>query len=624
VPIARKILGGFTALLLALWLAVYGWARMPATPPLSDAERAAIMATLRAALEHAAAPPTDAPAAPAPFDRPLAGPLFVALFVDGAPALRLESRAPTLAAAVADAAAQLGRATQSDEARARGRLKVDVTLARAPIVAGVAPLFALSIVPGVDGIGVGVAGHDAWLTVDELMRADVLATAEPLRGMDLELGADPVAIGKLLGHALGLDEAAFDAAPKSWFRFRADAFVEPAAAKDRGHALAVTRGDVPGPPLTKESLRAGAIAGGRYLLRHLYDDGRFGYEYLPATDKDEAYGLDYSLPRHAGATYYLSQLYGATHDDSFRDGAARAIAFLAQRHPGSCDRPDRACVGNADSGSVDLGAAAMSLLAAVEYQAATGRRDYEPWARRLAGFLGYMQKPNGDFRHLYDPRRDVRDERTKMLYFSGEAAFALAKLVTLLGPGDRDYAAASGALDRALHYLTDTQYDTLAGKFYFGEDHWTCMAADAGWDALPPDHREPYASFCDDFVKFMRRTQFGPDEAVTRAQPDFLGAYGFSPFLPPHATPVGSRSETTLSTYHLQQRRGKADPRTLMQIRLGMQFLLAHQISDDDAWLMANPEAARGGLLMSDVKRFVRIDFIQHSCSAMLRAIPLL
>ena len=56
------------------------------------------------------------------------------------------------------------------------------------------------------------------------------------------------------------------------------------------------------------------------------------------------------------------------------------------------------------------------------------------------------------------------------------------------------------------------------------------------------------------------------------------------------------------------------------QIDLGMQFLLDHQISDDSAYLMANPDAARGGFLMSAVKRYVRIDFIQHGCSSMLRA----
>ena len=49
-----------------------------------------------------------------------------------------------------------------------------------------------------------------------------------------------------------------------------------------------------------------------------------------------------------------------------------------------------------------------------------------------------MQKPDGDFCHLYDAAADSRDEeKTKLLYFSGEAAFALAKLDALLWPRRR-------------------------------------------------------------------------------------------------------------------------------------------------------------------------------------------
>jgi hypothetical protein len=55
-----------------------------------------------------------------------------------------------------------------------------------------------------------------------------------------------------------------------------------------------------------------------------------------------------------------------------------------------------------------------------------------------------------------------------------------------------------------------------------------------------------------------------------------------------------------------------------------MRFLLEHQISDDNSYMMQDPDAARGGFLMSDVKRYVRIDFVQHSCSALLRAIEIL
>jgi hypothetical protein len=159
-----------------------------------------------------------------------------------------------------------------------------------------------------------------------------------------------------------------------------------------------------------------------------------------------------------------------------------------------------------------------------------------------------MQKPDGDFCHLYDPVGDVRDMRTKLLYYSGEAVFALAKLQRLVGPRDADYRRLGDAVDRGLDYLTGKSYDFLAGQFFFGEDHWTCMAVEAAWDGLAaqPARRERYARFCDQFAAFLRRSQFTDQDSVTQGQPDFVGAYGFSPFLPPHATPVGSRSETTL------------------------------------------------------------------------------
>jgi hypothetical protein len=113
---------------------------------------------------------------------------------------------------------------------------------------------------------------------------------------------------------------------------------------------------------------------------------------------------------------------------------------------------------------------------------------------------------------------------------------------------------------------------------------------------------------------------------VVAGQPDFRGAYGMSPILPPHATPVGSRSETTISVWRMDRRLGSLESAeaTRKQVLYGMEFLLGRQITDDMAYLMPNPEAARGGLLMSDVKRYIRIDFIQHSCSAMLRAVELL
>jgi hypothetical protein len=611
-----RSLVAFAAFLAVVWLVVWGWSRVPSYAPLTPAERDAVMARLR---ERDRPLPDSTP--DHILDRPLGGPLFVSVYDKGAPVAARTLVAPTLAAALAEAAAD-----PSLRATPEQRYKVDVMMARAHLATAPAPLFALSLVPGVDGIGVTVDGRTAYLLPDELMRGELLTAWLPVSLLDFELGADVDGIAQKLARKLGLSDDAFSQAEKRWFRFRVDGFVEPAdpARRATTPALPVLRGKVPGPRLSREALRRGAIAGGRYLLRHLYEDGRFGYEYWPGRDEDLPFGLDYSLPRHAGGVYFLAQLYGATHDEQFREGAARSLAFLEKQHHANCERSDRACISDPALGSSDLGGTAMALLATVEYEAASGDRSREDWARRLGNFILFMQKPDGDFCHLYSPSQDARNTKTKMLYFSGEATLALAELVAILDPHDGDRPRYVAALDLALHYLTETQYAHFAGQFFFGEDHWTCIAADAAWDALPPAHREKYARFCDDFAAFLRRGQFTPDESITRAQPDFVGGYSFSPILPPYGTPVGSRTETTLSAYHMQQRRGLADSRmgraTRRQLELGLQFLLDDQVSDDDAYLMANPDAARGGFLMSAAKRYIRIDFIQHNCSAMLRA----
>jgi hypothetical protein len=383
-----------------------------------------------------------------------------------------------------------------------------------------------------------------------------------------------------------------------------------------------------GPPLTRDSIAAAARAGGDYLLRHLDEAGRFDYEYFTIEDT-KPNGDGYSVPRHAGAASFLAQLYALDHDPRVRTGAERALDALEKLRPEACGG-DRICVGELGDTTVDIGSSALSLVATAEYVRTTGDHRYDAFAKGLIEFILSMQKADGDFCHLYRPRQRIRDEKTQLLYYSGEAAYGLGKVLGLgPAPDAPETKRLAAALDRALQYLAITSYDNLAGQFYVGEDHWTCMALDAGWDYLPVDHRERYARFCDGFGDFLRRSQFRAGESLVRAQPQLAGAYGMIAALAPHATPVGSRSETTISMWRIARRRGLpaddarvAHPRE--QVLDGMRFLLDHQIRDDNAYLMPNPEAARGGFLQSDVDRYIRIDFIQHGCSALLRSLELL
>src|SRR5262249_4984561 len=108
-------------------------------------------------------------------------------------------------------------------------------------------------------------------------------------------------------------------------------------------------------------------------------------------------------------------------------------------------------------------------------------------------------------------------------------------------------------------------------------------------------------------------------------QPDLVGAYGFTPLSPPHVTPAGSRSEAILATLRMATRRGRRAEveRLAAALRDTLRFLLARQIRPDGAWLMPSPAEVDGGFVMSDVSSQIRIDYLQHIGSALLRAAAL-
>ena len=284
----------------------------------------------------------------------------------------------------------------------------------------------------------------------------------------------------------------------------------------------------------------GAIAGGRYLLRHLYDDGRFGYEYTPATDVDEAYGLDYSLPRHAGADL-LPRAALRRHPRRPRSATAPAArsTFSPSASPSPVSSPTRSCVANPDLRGADLGAAAMALLAVGRIRQARHRRSRREldWARRLAAFLLFMQKPDGDFCHsVRSSSPTSATKRRKLLYFSAARPRSRspswprssARRSRLRALGRRARPRARLADRRAVRQPRRPILLRRGPLDLHGRRRRLGRAA-----ARPP--RKVRA-----LLRWLRpRSCAEPssprDDAATRAQPDFIGSYGFSPFLPPHA-----------------------------------------------------------------------------------------
>jgi hypothetical protein len=598
-----------------------GYAVFRIAPPdrLDAAGRAEVMATLRAALAD------TAPIAPPAVRRPLAGPLAVTVWLHGAPAARIDAIGADLAVATSDAAQKLrshpGLRGLSPEERADARLQVDLVSGTGPLGGG-SPWFdalaipgigdMLAVNPGVDGVGAEIDGVSVRLLPHELVAAKLLTAKRPSDALpELAMGLDVSRIGQELAARAG---ASTPPLPSQVFRFRTDAFVE---APDRAAApLPLYRGLPPSPPLSSQALRTAALAGGRYLVRHLEPSGRYVYEHDLATGKrtDAAHpGSSYSMPRHAGTTYFLAELYRITKEPWLREPIERAFAHLvALMAQGQCagQLPDGTaidCVLDRDETVAHLGATALAVVALVEYQRATSDPRYLPLATKLTAWLLSMQRSDGSFRHLYNARTRTPDETSELLYYSGEAALAIARMHAITG--EPRYAAAAA---RALDWLVDW-YDFFMAGFFYGEEHWTCIAAEAIWPAVA---RDEYVTFCDGYGEFLRAQQAEPGEHPD--EDDYAGAYQLTPFLAPYNTPAGSRTEAMISAYLLGKHHGTPDLRIVGQIRAALRYALGQQVRpDSDYAVLGDGDGAMPG---TPIDRNVRIDYVQHVCSAMIRA----
>lgn len=594
--------------------------RIPPPDRLDAAERAAVIAVLRAGLADGA--PQVAPPA---VHRPLGGPLAVTAWHGGRALVRVTATGDDVSAAAVAAARQLhdqpALQALSSSDRAAVRLQVDLVTGTGPLgghsgwfdaiaVPGVGDMLAIN--PGVEGVAAQLDGKQVLLLPHELVAARLLAARRPTSVFpDFAMGADVDSIAQLLVARAG---ASSGTGVRGLVRFRTDTFVE--APDHAAPPLALYRGIPPAPRLSAQALREAALRGGRYLVAHLAPNGRYVYEHdLSTGSASDAsrIGGSYSMPRHAGTTYFLAELYRITHEPWLLEPIQRAFAHLADLlAQGTCagTLPDGTafdCVIDRNESVAHLGSTALTVVALAEYQRATGDPHYLPLATKLAAWLLHMQRPDGSFRHLYDLRTHAPDDKAELLYYSGEAALALARMHAVTG--EARYAQAAG---RALDWLVDW-YDFFMAGFFYGEEHWTCIAAEAIWPAVK---REKYMDFCHGYGAFLRAQQ--PEVGDHPDEDDYAGAYSLTPFVVPYNTPAGSRTEAMISAYLLGKHHDSPDARVARQIRATLQYVLAQQIRPDSAFNVVGE--GDGAIPGSPIDRNIRIDYVQHVCSAMIRA----
>ncbi len=615
-----------SALFLTVTAIVYSAYRIDPPDRLDGAARTAVMSELRAALDADPDQPVTSPNTASTIHVVVHGPVVATVWTQGHSLLQVTDPSTDLATATRALAEKLHanpalrRIAIAD--RQRARIQVDIVTGTAPLggehwlfdrlaVPGIEEMLAIN--PGVEGIGITLDGTTTVVLPHELVDAKLLAAKKPSKALaDFAIGVDLDKIRTLVGRRAGLKTSV---PADELFRFRTDTFVErpyEARAAD-ATPLPLYRGNPPAPRVSGKILREAALAGGRYLVAHLAPNGRYIYEHdLSTGAQTNPAGPSYSMPRHAGTTYFLAQLYRITKQEWLREPIERAFAHLAElMNNGRCANtlPDGTqidCVLDRYERTASLGSTALTVVALAEYQRATDDKRYLPTATKLASFILWMQRDDGSFRHRYDPVRKQADDKAQDLYYSGEAALALARMYVVTK--DPKYIAAA---ERALDWLVGW-YDFFMGGFFYGEEHWTCIASEAVWPAL---QKPAYRDFCHGYGKFLREQQAS---AGDHDENDLAGSYNFTPFLMPNNTPAGSRTEAMISAYVLGRDHGTPDPDVRAQIVAALQYVIGQQIRPDNDFDAIGP--GDGGIPATPINRSVRIDFVQHVCSAFIRA----
>ncbi|MEM9291508.1 MAG: hypothetical protein AAGD01_07505 [Acidobacteriota bacterium] len=597
-----KPLSFFSSLALCLALS---WACAAASPLDGDegsGEGAALVAKARQSLTAYAQNPSDFASAREKADAaPRGGERWVML------SLLREGRSPVIARGVGSS---LEQALEQAVLRlaplaaipelSEGRLKVDVLVERS---AGVfdAKGRASLVEPGLYGLY--LPGLDLALLPEELVAWGLMNWQRDLQSQALRWY---LAMAERSRAPRFEDNPGRSGMPYEALRF--DSWLESERGAEggaNGGAERLQRGRLPESSITPEALLEAAVAGGDYLVRHQFADGRFGYVYQAPRDR---YQDSYNLLRHAGTSYSLFELYGVTGDQRYLEAGERGVTYLTTLLRGP--KPEDEAAGASFLGLVSpreegkLGGAALMTLAILEHHRQTGSERWLPVALDLARFMVFMQQEDGKFTSKYfwgEPDPVPFDS----IYYPGEAILALSRLAKIDGSGPWLETAEDGA-----GWLMGVR-DVGKSIDQLPHDHWLLMGLEelhlaSGGGRTFFLHSRRIAE------SILRKQRQDP---ATAPFPDWVGSY----YTPPRSTPTATRSEGLVAAYRTASRVQGEDPQPYLDaMLLAAGFQLRCQLGEINGAYLPNRQRAVGGFSASLGDWEVRIDYVQHNLSALL------
>lgn len=337
------------------------------------------------------------------------------------------------------------------------------------------------------------------------------------------------------------------------------------------------------------------------VLRYLYQSG-------PNREPD-----DYNMVRHAGTTWsMLDMLASETRSEPaalLLAAIHRAVAYLRKHIEPDPWRPGTLIMN--EFGTAKLGGNGLAIVALVDYYRLAPSEELLADIRGLAQWIVNTQSESGQFSvHKLDL---ASGEASSFLsdYYPGEAILGLMRLYGIDANPLWKNAAAAGA-----RWLINVR-DNGKSLGELEHDHWLLYGLNEVYREFP----EPlFLAHTRKLVQAILQAQHGgahstlPEGSMRVA--DWQGGW----YSPPRTTPAACRVEGLMAAAALLKEYGEPAEvdAILAAAEAGLKFQLQNQIWHEKEMYLADPGRAHGGFHSNLNNWHIRIDYVQHSISALM------
>jgi hypothetical protein len=345
-------------------------------------------------------------------------------------------------------------------------------------------------------------------------------------------------------------------------------------------------------------LTTSILAGGDFMVRMQNEDGSFRYKYLP--DKDR-FDTANNILRHTGVVYSLLLLYEFSSRPAWLESAKSGAAFMLE----NIERIDEDIAYVFFNKKAKLGGAALAVIALCKLETLNPTGEYHDIIKDLTNFILFMQEDTGQFTSFYIYMDEIASPKDSQIY-PGEAMLALVRAYQLLE--DERYLA---ALDDAVAYYREAFPARPRAAF----TTWTMTAMNELY-AIRPE--EVYSEFAFGMADWLVEQQYTEDAP----KPEYVG--GYRPNVPTIA--AASRTEGVCDAYALARDLGDETRAAHYEksMLLASSFLRRLQFNRENTRDFPRPKVPRGAFFGKLGTTVARIDYTQHSISAMIKTLTFL